>query len=146
MEAREPRAHRRQPAPSAETENTIRSSQPSPLWKLGGQRSHTLTTFPRSRFHRRSCILLFLSCFHSFSPVISVSSSSYSFTSSRPHGIHGGKDSNVLLYCCTGRSASVRLVGESTFSKPSRPYLLLGFKVKQLRWMRKYEGEIIHCA
>jgi hypothetical protein len=47
------------------------ASQPSPL-EAASQRSHTLTTFPRSRFHRRSCILLFLSCFHSFSPVLSV--------------------------------------------------------------------------
>jgi hypothetical protein len=65
MEARYTRAHRRQPAPPAETENTIRSSHPSPL-EAAGQRSHTLATFPRSRFHRRSCIF-FLSCFLSLS-------------------------------------------------------------------------------
>jgi hypothetical protein len=95
------------------------ASQPSPL-EAASQRSHTLTTFPRSRFHRRSCVLFFLSCFHSFSPVLSVC---VIVLPLRPHGIHGGKDSIVLLYCCTDWSADVRLVGERTFSKSSRPYL-----------------------
>lgn len=73
MEARDTRARiaNPRPRPKLRIPSDPASHPLSRSWE--GQRSHTtLTAFPRSRFHRRSCILLFLSCFHSFSPVLSA--------------------------------------------------------------------------
>jgi hypothetical protein len=70
-----------------------------PLWKLQAS-ARTLSPLSLAQGFTADLASSF-SHASSLSPVLSVSSSSHSFTSSRPHGIHSGKDSIVLLCHCT---------------------------------------------